>query len=125
MIHDWQIRDGRLFGTVDRHTARRGGRSVPAAAGTGGLSSFEGAGLRVVKAPLDKANAYWLVAETAGRMTGKAVFEMPLADPAKGWELPDGPSAMRQVTVRWNQGGWEFHSPAAAKVEPLAGSESG
>ncbi len=75
------------------------------------LSSFEGAGLRVVKAPLDGANAYWLVAETAGRLTGKAVFEMPLADPLKGWDLPGGPAAMRRVTLRWDQGGWEFFCP--------------
>ena len=85
------------------------------------LSSFEGAGLRVIKAPLDNANAYWLVAETSGRMTGKAVFEMPLADPVQGWKLPDGPSAVKQVMVRWNQGGWEFHSPAAAKTQALPG----
>jgi hypothetical protein len=119
LIHDWTIRDGRLHGTVNL-TVRGGvGDRFLLLKEPAVLSSFEGEGLRVVKARLDKSNAYWLVAETAGRHTGKAVFEMPLADPAKGWKLPDGPSAVKKVTVRWNQGGWEFHSPAAAKVEAL------
>ncbi|MCU0778086.1 MAG: hypothetical protein MUF86_10535 [Akkermansiaceae bacterium] len=121
MIHDWTIRDGRLFGTVNLTIRGEAGDRFLLLKEPAVLSSFEGAGLRVVKAPLDKSNAYWLVAETSGRNSGKAVFEMPLADPAKGWDLPDGPSALKQVTVRWNQGGWEFHSPAAARVEPLAG----
>ena len=92
------------------------------------LSGFEGAGLHVVKAPLDDKEAYFIVADSAGRMTGKAVFEMPLTDPGKGWVLPGGPAALRQVTLRWDQAGWEFFSPGAAKVttlEGLAANESG
>ena len=89
------------------------------------LSRFEGAGLRVVKIRWDGKNAYGLIAETAGRMTGKAVFEMPLADPLKGWELPGGPAAMRRVTLRWDQGGWEFFSDRAAKIQALPGLKAG
>ena len=89
------------------------------------LSGFEGAGLRVVKALLEGADAYFLVAENAGRLTGKATFEMPLADPGKGWVLPGGAAAMRQVIVRWDQGGWEFFSPTAAKTQVLAGVAAG
>ena len=54
-------------------------------------------------------------------MTGKAGFEMPLADPLKGWDLPGGPAAMRRVTLRWDQGGWEFFCPDAARIQPLPG----
>lgn len=121
MIHDWQIRDGRLHGTVDVTLRGDAGDRFLLLREPAVLSRFEGAGLRVVKAPLDGANAYWLVAGNAGRLTGRAVFEMPLADPLKGWQLPGGPAAMRRVTLRWNEGGWEFSSPAAAKVQALMG----
>jgi hypothetical protein len=117
IVHDWTIRDGRLFGIMDIILRCEAGDRFLLLKEPAVMSSFEGDGLRVVKAPLDNSNAYWLVAETTGGHSGKAVFEMPLADPAQGWKLPDGPAAVKRVTVRWNQGGWEFHSPAAAKVE--------
>ncbi len=128
MIHDWQIRDGRLRGTLDVTLRGEAGDRFLLLRGPAVLSGFEGAGLRVVKAPLDGAEAYFIVAEAAGRLTGKATFEMPLTDPGNGWKLPGGPAAMRQVTLRWDQSGWEFFSPGAAKVTPLAGltaNESG
>jgi hypothetical protein len=121
VIHDWKIRDGRLFGSVDLTIRGEAGDRFLLLREPAVLSRFDGTGLRLLKAPLDKTNAYWLVLETSGRHTGKALFEMPLANPAGGWQLPDGPSAVKQVSLRWNQGGWEFHSPAAARVEPLAG----
>jgi hypothetical protein len=119
MIHDWQIRDGRLFGSVDVTLRGEAGDRFLLLREPAVLSSFEGAGLRVVKMPLDSGNGYGLIAETAGRMTGRAVFEMPLADPLQGWEIPGGPAAMRRVTLRWDQGGWEFTCPGAAKVQPI------
>ena len=36
--------------------------------------------------------------------------------------MPGGPAAMRQVTLRWDQSGWEFFSAGAAKVTTLEGS---
>lgn len=119
MIHDWQIRDGRLYGSVDVTLRGEAGDRFLLLRDPAVLSRFEGAGLRVVKGPLGGSTAYWLVAEAAGRMTGKAVFEMPLADPLKGWDMPGGPAAMRRVTLRWDQGGWEFTCPGAAKVQAL------
>ncbi|MES2924330.1 MAG: hypothetical protein V4819_22455 [Verrucomicrobiota bacterium] len=128
MIQDWQIRDGRLRGTMDVTLRGEVGDRFLLLRAPAVLSGFEGAGLRVVKAPLDDKDAYFIVADAAGRMTGKAVFEMPLTDPGKGWVLPGGPAALRQVTLRWDQAGWEFFSPGAAKVttlEGLAANESG
>jgi len=121
MIHDWQIRDGRLYGSVDVTLRGEAGERFLLLREPAVLSHFEGAGLRVTKMRLDTGNAYVMIAENSGRLTGKAQFEMPLADPLKGWNLPGGPAAMRRVTVRWNQGGWEFFSPDAAKTQPLAG----
>ncbi len=128
MVHNWQIRDGRLRGTIDVTLRGEAGDRFLLLRAPAVLSGFEGAGLRVVKAPLDGADAYFIITETAGRMTGKAVFEMAVSDVGKGWKMPGGPAAMRQVTLRWDQAGWEFLSPGAAKVtalDGLAATESG
>jgi hypothetical protein len=125
MDHDWQIRDGRLYGSVDVTLRAEAGDRFLLLKEPAVLSRFEGAGLRVVKSPLDGASAYWLVAEVGGRLTGKAVFEMPLADPLKGWELPGGPAAMRRVKVIWDQGGWEFFCPGAARIQAIPDMKAG
>ncbi|MEO8617123.1 MAG: DMT family transporter [Luteolibacter sp.] len=128
MIQDCRISGGRLHGTMEIILHGAAGDRFLLLQPPATLSGFTGAGLRVVKSPLGNADAYFLVAENSGRLTGKATFEMPLADPVKGWSLPGGPAAMRQVTVRWDQSGWEFFSPTAAKTQVLpglAGNESG
>ena len=128
MIQDWQIRDNRLRGSIDVTVRAEAGDRFLLLRPPATLSGFEGTGLRVVKSLLDGESAYFIVADAAGRMTGRATFEMPLADPGKGWELPGGPAAMRQVTVRWDQAGWEFLSPGAASVripDGLSAKESG
>ncbi|MES2659003.1 MAG: hypothetical protein V4689_10320 [Verrucomicrobiota bacterium] len=128
MIHDWQIRDGRLRGTLNVTLRGEVGDRYLLLRAPAVLSGFEGAGLKVVKDRVGEEDAYFIISETAGRATGKAVFEMPLTDPGKGWQLPGGPAAMRQVTLRWDQAGWEFFSPGAARITTLdapAANESG
>jgi hypothetical protein len=128
MIHDWKISEGRLHGTVAITLRGEVGERLLLLHEPAVLTSFEGVGMRVVKANQDGVAGYWIVTETAGRLTGNAVFEMPLPDPSAGWTLPGGPAAMRQVAVRWDQAGWEFISPGAAKVsalDGLAAKESG
>jgi hypothetical protein len=119
VVHDWRIRDGRLFGTVDITVRGEAGEKFLFLRNPAVLSRFEGGGLKVTKAPHEGEDAYWLIKETAGRASGRAEFEMPLADPAQGWNLPGGPAAMRRVTLRWDQGGWEFFCAAAAKIQSL------
>lgn len=128
MIHDWEIQDGRLRGSTEITLRGEAGDRFLLLRAPAVLSGFEGPGLRVVKALLDGAEAYFVVAETDGRLSGQAVFEMALADPEKSWELPGGPAAMRQVSLRWDQGGWEFFSSGTAELSPLgdlAANESG
>ena len=55
MIHDWQIRDGRLYGTVDVTLRGEAGDRFLLLREPAVLSGFEGAGLRVVKIRLDGA----------------------------------------------------------------------
>ena len=102
IIHDWKIRDGRLHGTMDVTLRGEAGDRFLLLQPPAILSGFEGAGLRVVKAPMDGVDAYFLVSDSAGRLTCKATFEMPLPDPVNGWAVPGGAAAMRQVTVRWD-----------------------
>ena len=85
MIQDWQIREGRLHGTLDVKLRGQAGDRFLLLRAPAVLSEFEGADLRVVKALLDGEEAYFVVADTAGLKNGKAVFEMPLVDPGKGW----------------------------------------
>lgn len=124
LAQDWQIRNGRLYGTVDVTVRGEAGDRFLLLREPAVLSRFEGAGLRVVKIQIDGGTAYGLIAESAGRLTGKAVFEMPLADPVKGWDLPSGPAAVRRVTLRWDQGGWEFFCPGAARIQALGGLQA-
>ncbi len=128
MTQEWQIRDGRARGTLEVTVRAETGDRFLLLREPAVLSGFEGSGLKVVKSPLGEASAYFIVAETGGRLSGKATFEMPLANPEQGWTLPGGPAALRQVTLQWNQAGWEFFSSGAAKVSALAGqlnNESG
>lgn len=128
MIQDWRIHDGRLRGTLDVTLRGEVGDRFLLLRAPAVLSGFEGAGLHVVKGPSAGSQAYFVVADAAGKLTGKAVFEMPLADPGYGWVMPSGPAAMRRVSLHWDQGGWEFSSLGAATTttpEGLAANESG
>lgn len=116
MVHDWKIHDGRLHGTLDVTVRASTGDRFLLLREPAVLRKFDGVGLKVVKSPLGKQEGYFLIAEADGRLSGRAEFEMPLANPAHGWVLPGGPAALRQVTVRWDEGGWEFFSPGAARV---------
>jgi len=134
MIHEWSIKENRLHGTIDiTLRAEKGDRFLllrPPAT----LTGFEGNGLKVTKEGLHPAAqqpgqpSYIIIAEATGQFTAKATFEMPLASPAKGFPVPTGPAAMRKITLRWDQEGWEFQSPQAARITKpadLAVTESG
>jgi len=121
LVQQWKISDGRLQGDID--VAVRGGAgdrflllNPPAV-----LTGFTGTGLRVVKAAVDNKDSYFVVIEAAGRASGHATFEMPLARPQDGWTVPSGTAALQRVSVQWTEPGWEFTSSAAASTEPLAG----
>lgn len=125
IVHQWKIADGRLRGEFDITGRGDAGERFLLLRAPAVLSGFTGTGWHVTKAQLDKSDAYFLVTDQAGRFTGHATFEMPLPQPQAGWTLPSGPAAMQKVSVRWNEAGWEFVSPVAAKTEPLAGLAAG
>ena len=118
--HDWDIRDGRLYGSVDISLSGEAGDRYLLLQHPAVLNEFTGDGLKVVNGMHNKQRAYWLVATAEGRLSGRAEFEMPVT-PANGWKLPTGPAALQKVKVKWDESGWEFTSPAAVKIEPVAG----
>ena len=128
MIQGWAIKENRLHGTIDITLRAESGERFLLLRPPATLTGFNGDGLKVSKAPLGNTDAYFITAEASGRFTAKATFEMPLASPAQGFPVPTGPAAMRQITLRWDQAGWEFQSPQAARItkpDDLAATESG
>jgi len=128
MIHDWTIKENRLHGTIAITLRAEAGDRFLLLRPPATLTGFTGDGLKVSKAPLGDADAYYIIAEATGQFTAKATFEMPLASPAKGFPVPTGPAAMREITLRWDQAGWEFQSPQAARITKpadLTATESG
>jgi len=121
LMHEWQIKDGRLHGEIDVSARGVEGDRFLLLRAPAVLTDFAGEGWRVVKGTDGKAEAYFLVAQRPGLLRGQATFEMPLPDPGAGWSVPSGPAAVQQVEVRWDEAGWEFHSPMAARVDPLVG----
>lgn len=119
MIHDWQIRDNRLRGSIEITLRAEPGERFLLLRAPATLTGFQGAGLNVSKAPLADGEAYFITAEVTGKLTATATFEMPLATPNKPWNIPSGPAAMRKISLKWDQGGWEFFSAGAAKTTPL------
>ena len=119
VTHDWDIRDGRLYGSVEITLSAEAGERYLLLQHPAVLNEFTGNGLKVINGVYGKNRAYWLVATESGRLTGSAEFEMPV-NPAQGWDLPTGPAAMQKLKVQWDESGWEFTSPSAVKVEPLA-----
>ncbi|MEP4050423.1 MAG: hypothetical protein ABJN80_16425, partial [Luteolibacter sp.] len=130
IIQTYEIKDNRLLGTMEITLRAEAGDRFLLLDSPATLTSFNGLFLNVSKQePIPDNNdksgqkptspSYYLTADISGRLTATATFEMPLASPAKGFRLPSGPAAMRKVTLRWDQPGWEFRSPAAASITPL------
>lgn len=120
MAHTWRIQDGRLSGEIAVEARGLAEERVLLLTAPAVLTGFTGDGWRVVKAAHGEQEAYFLVATAEGKKTGRATFEMPLPAPQNGWKLPSGPAAVQRVSVSWNQPGWEFVSPRAAKITPVA-----
>jgi hypothetical protein len=128
IVQSWVIKDNRLRGEMEITLRAEAGQRFLLLRAPATLTSFNGDNLKVTKATNGGEDTYLISAEATGRFTAKATFEMPLISAAKEWQAPGGPAAMRQITLRWDQGGWEFYSPGAARTTELPGlgaSESG
>ena len=135
----WTIKDNRLQATMEITLRAETGDRFLLLDSPATLTSFTGQGLKITKEGLQpdapkakqestRTESYILTATASGRLTATATYEMPLASPAQPWIVPTGPAAMRKITLRYDQSGWEFVSTAAAKTSLLPGvneNESG
>ncbi|MCB1229156.1 MAG: hypothetical protein KDN19_02755 [Verrucomicrobiae bacterium] len=96
------------------------------------LTRFEGEGVRVSKRSIsgDGKRVAYVVSLTDAAATGggaetsvrRLTFEYELAvpDPVAGIDLPTGPAIIEELSATYDRGGWEFVSPQALRIEPLA-----
>ncbi len=121
MTQRWEIRDKRLYAEVDLTIRGVVGDSFLLLKAPAVLTEFSGDGLRVGKIERDGGAAYYVTPERDGALTAKVKFELPVPDLTKGLPLLTGPAAMQRIAIQLDQGGWEFNSPVAVQVLPIAG----
>jgi hypothetical protein len=121
ITQQWKIREGRLFGELDVRVRGTAGDSFLLLRPPAVLSGFQGdAGVRVNKVEREGQVLYFVALERDGSFQARATFEMPATDLSKGLALVSGPAAAQRVTIQLDQAGWDFTSPAAVSVQPLA-----
>ncbi len=139
ITQSWVIKENRLQATMEISIRAQQGDRFLLLKSPATLTAFNGANLKVHKEGLHPAaaqqpeqqqlgQAYILTAETSGLLTATASFEMPMTSPAQPWLIPTGSAALRQITLRYDQAGWEFFSDSAALTTTppdLAATESG
>ncbi len=135
----WKIQDNRLQASMEITLRAEEGDRFLLLDSPATLTSFSAQGLKVTKERrtergLESAakpkgedgglksafHSYILTATTSGKLSATATYEMPLPTPSNPWQVPTGPAAVRKIDVRYDQPGWQFISPAAAKTTPLA-----
>ncbi|MFY7817710.1 MAG: hypothetical protein ACOVRB_05025 [Akkermansiaceae bacterium] len=117
LVIDAEIRSQRLFGEATVTVRAESGDRFSFFYSPAVLSEFQGEGLRVVRETRGDRSVYVIVADQAGILTARAKFEMAVARPQQPWNLPVAIAVVRKITLRWDQPGWEFVSPAATRSE--------
>lgn len=124
ITQSWVIKENRLQASMEISLRAQQGDRFLLLKAPATLTNFNGTGLKVHKEGLDPATqnseAYIVTAESTGLLTATATFEMPMNSPTNPWLIPTGSAALRQITLRYDQAGWEFFSDAAAQTTPLA-----
>lgn len=120
----WEITNGRLRGEIDVRVRGVAGDSFLLLRPPAVLTGFTGEGLRVTKLPRDGETVYFVALERDGVLSGHASFELELGrNGTKEVPLLTGPTASQRVAVQLDEAGWEFFSPDAVSVQPLAPAE--
>lgn len=124
ITQSWVIKENRLQASMEISLRAQQGDRFLLLKAPATLTNFTGTGLKVHKEGLDRnanhSESYIVTAESTGLLTATATFEMPMTSPINPWQIPTGSAALRQITLRYDQAGWEFFSDAAAQTSPLA-----
>ncbi len=114
----WEIRDRRLFATVDVLVRGGPGDSSLFLQPPALLTGFTGDGLHIAKIARGDRTLYYIVPDRVGQLVGHATYELPITDLSKGVPVLTGPAAMQRISVQLDEGGWAFDSPIAVQVAP-------
>ncbi|MES2982524.1 MAG: hypothetical protein V4727_09445, partial [Verrucomicrobiota bacterium] len=124
ITQSWVIKENRLQASMEISLRAQQGDRFLLLKAPATLTNFTGTGLKVHKEGLhpdgQNSESYIITAESTGLLTATATFEMPMTSPINPWHIPTGSAALRQITLRYDQAGWEFFSDAAAQTTPLA-----
>lgn len=124
MIYDCEIKQQRLFGEVEVMIRAEVGDRFGLMKAPAVLGEFAGEGMHVIRETRHGHAVYVIVADQKGMLTARAKFEMPLPQAQLPWQFPTALATVRKLSLQWDQGGWEFASAAAARVEtPQAGND--
>lgn len=116
MRQNWLIREGRLFAELELVVRGNAGDSFRLLNSPATLTGFEGEGLRVAKTEGSRSSDYYVALERDGTARAKVRFELALGDGARRIPILTGPSAIQEIRVDLDQGGWTFASDAAVRI---------
>jgi hypothetical protein len=132
ITQSWVIKENRLQASMEISLRAQQGDRFLLLKAPATLTYFNGSGLKVHKEAMNPGaqnpESYIITAESSGLLTATATFEMPMNSPVNPWQIPTGSAALSQISLRYDQAGWEFFSDAAAQTSPfpdLAATESG
>jgi hypothetical protein len=119
LLYFCKIKDQRLIGTADISVRAESGDRFGLLQAPAVLGEFKSDGLRLVRETRDGNAVYVMIAERAGLLSATAQFEMSLPGDQKPWVLPTAMAAVRKLSLRSEQSGWDWVSDAAVLREPL------
>ena len=121
----WTIRDHRVYAEADLTVRGTAGDSLLFLASPAVLTDFSGDGLKVGKVEIDGETAYVVYLLRDGRFTAKAKYELAVPNLREAVGLPTGSASRQQVTVDFDQAGWNVVSENAVRIVPLVGLPNG
>ncbi|MFO0977902.1 MAG: hypothetical protein U0996_15970 [Planctomycetaceae bacterium] len=133
IVQQWQIahQDARLKATGTITLTGKSGDQFLLLRAPAVLTKFEGAGLRVTRRDVPGAGLCYVVhvgsadnanaGDAAAVKTYTATFEYQLESvrPTEGLAVLTGAAAVQEVTVSYDEAGWEVAGPTAIRIEQL------
>ena len=141
IIQQWQIthQEARLKATGTITLTGKSGDQFLLLRAPAVLTKFEGAGLRVTRRDVpgvglcyvvhvgspDNANAGDAAATAAKTYTATFEYQLESIRPADGLAVLTGAAALQEVTVSYDEAGWEVAGPTAIRIEQLEAAAVG
>lgn len=129
----WEITEGRLKATGTVTVTGKPGDTFLLLKAPGVLTEFTGERLRVSKRNAPGSAASYVVSirgpadggQEAAVLSATFAYEMQVGEDVDRFSLATGPGAVQQVTIKFDETGWEFDSTSAMRVVNVAGQDGG